>query len=125
MTAQRLEEVDAATVKAWLDRGEAVLIDVREIGEHAREHIAGARLVPLSTFDAANANFPNSGKIVLHCASGIRSAKAGEKLVASGKTGVAHLKGGLPAWKSAGFPTEFNAKAPLSLPRQMQIIAPI
>jgi rhodanese-related sulfurtransferase len=38
----RLREVDPPTVKAWLDCGEALLVDVREEDEHARKHIAGA-----------------------------------------------------------------------------------
>ena len=41
---------DAVTLKKRLDEGSAVLIDVREPNEHAREHIEGARLVPLSRF---------------------------------------------------------------------------
>ena len=42
MDEHRLREVDPPTMKAWLDRGEALLVDVREEDEHAREHIAGA-----------------------------------------------------------------------------------
>ena len=43
-----MTEVDAATLKSWMDRGEAVLVDVREENEFARESIPGATLVPLS-----------------------------------------------------------------------------
>jgi rhodanese-related sulfurtransferase len=46
--------MDAMTVKKRLDEGSAVLIDVREPHEHAREHIEGAKLVPLSRFQAEN-----------------------------------------------------------------------
>ena len=38
------KSVEAKTLKAWLASGEAVLVDVREPGEHAAEHIAGAAL---------------------------------------------------------------------------------
>ena len=49
-----LKQVDARQVKRWLDGGQAVLIDIRESDEYAREHILGSQLVPLSGFDAAD-----------------------------------------------------------------------
>jgi rhodanese-related sulfurtransferase len=52
-TGKGLVEIDATTLNAWLEAGEAVLVDVREPAEHAGEHIAGAQLLPLSRFDAA------------------------------------------------------------------------
>jgi rhodanese-related sulfurtransferase len=42
-----LSPLSAATLKEKLDSGNAILIDVRETDEHAREHILGARLAPL------------------------------------------------------------------------------
>ena len=38
-----LKEIDATTLNTWLDADQAVLIDVREPDEYAREHIIGAR----------------------------------------------------------------------------------
>ena len=46
----KLRSIDAQTLKRRLDAGKALLIDVREAGEYAHEHIDGARLVPLSRF---------------------------------------------------------------------------
>lgn len=46
-TEKRLEEVDPMLLNAWMDKGEAVLVDVREPSEHAGERILGARLAPL------------------------------------------------------------------------------
>jgi hypothetical protein len=34
-TETRLEEIDPTLLKAWMDKGEAVLVDVREPSEHA------------------------------------------------------------------------------------------
>ena len=39
-------------VQQWVTSGQAVIIDVREPDEYAREHIAGARLMPLSRLDS-------------------------------------------------------------------------
>ena len=36
---------------------------------------------------------------------------------------VFHLQGGLPTWKAAGYLTEVNRNAPISMFRQIQIVA--
>jgi rhodanese-related sulfurtransferase len=118
-----LEELDAPTVKARLDRGEAVLIDVREPDEHARERIPGARLMPLSSFDPMRIAGSGAHAVILHCASGARSARAAAMLAGVGLSDVAHLKGGINAWKHAGFPVALDRKAPLPIMRQVQMLA--
>ena len=40
--------IGAPELKRKLESGAVLLIDIREADEHAREHIAGARLAPLS-----------------------------------------------------------------------------
>lgn len=120
MTAAPAHAVDAATLKRWIDAGEAVVVDVREPDEHAREHIPGARLEPLSRFDPARAR-GNGHKVVLHCKSGRRSAEALARLGPG--AGAFHLQGGLEAWKQAGLPVEANPRAPISIMRQVQITA--
>ncbi len=100
----QLQELDAETTKAMLDSGEAILIDCREPAEHAREHIPGVPLIPMSTFDLDRLkNLASGKKVILHCASGIRSARIAEALHGAGVANVAHLKGGLPTWRAAGF----------------------
>lgn len=117
-----IKEIDAKALKSWLDDGRCLLVDVREPGEHAREHIAGARLVPLGTLDPA-ALGPDAGRrIVLHCASGARSAQGARKLAADG-IDVSHLPGGIAQWKQAGLPVVENRSAPIPIMRQVQIVA--
>lgn len=120
-TTSPVQDVDPATLSEWLARGEAVLVDVREAGEHARERIAGSRLMPLSGFDPKEAPDGSGQRLVLHCRSGARSAQAAALLAASGRSAV-HLRGGLQAWKAAGLPVEFNPRVPISLMRQVQIV---
>lgn len=123
MAALKPQALDAATAKAWLDQGDTLFLDVREPGEHAREHIAGARLQPLSTLNPANLNLNGAGRVVVHCASGMRSAKAAEQLQAAGIASVAHLAGGLQAWREAGYGVVVDREAPLPIMRQVQIVA--
>lgn len=100
MRSTSLLRIDAHTLQGWLACGDTVLIDVREPAEYAREHIIEARLIPLCTLDAAR--LPTDKRIVLCCASGNRSQTAAKLLALPG---LAHLEGGLFAWKAHGLPT--------------------
>ena len=120
MSPPTLPGVEPRTLQTWLADGAAVLIDVREPDEHARERIAGARLMPLSRFEPAGLADP--GKIlVFHCNSGNRTTQAAEQLRRAGKGEVYQLAGGLQAWRRAGLPVVVDRKAPLPLMRQVQI----
>ena len=120
---QSVKTVGAEAAKILLDRGEAVLIDIRESDEFAREHIPGAHHVPLSGFDAAD--FPGEREkiAIFHCASGARTAEAAPRILASGFASVCRLDQGLAGWKEAGLETVINRKMPISMQRQVQITA--
>jgi rhodanese-related sulfurtransferase len=122
-TTRTMHEVEATTLKGWMERGEAILIDVREPPEYATEHIPGARLLPLSTFDSTQVPQEAGKKVVLHCVMGMRSAQAGQKLLDAGYTTVYNFRGGVQAWKEAGYTTAQSQRTPLSLPRQVQIVS--
>jgi rhodanese-related sulfurtransferase len=100
MALYSLTRIDAQTLKAWLACGDTILVDVREPVEYVREHIVGAQLMSLCSLDASQ--LPRDKRIVLCCASGNRSQTAARRL---GLPGLAHLEGGLFAWKAYGFPT--------------------
>ncbi|PAX52970.1 rhodanese-like domain-containing protein [Brunnivagina elsteri] len=119
----KLQTVDAQTLKKLLEQQAVTLIDVREPGEYAQEHIPGATLVSLSNFDPRKVPQDEDTKVILYCRSGNRSTMAGQKLFDAGFTKVNHLEGGLGAWKAAGYPTKINQNAPISLMRQVQIVA--
>ncbi|OAN42982.1 sulfurtransferase [Paramagnetospirillum marisnigri] len=99
-----LIELEPHTVKAMLDAGEAVLVDVREDDEFAEAHIDGAVLSPMSDFELETwPSFPGR-KVIISCLGGVRSAAVARKLMASGQGWAIHLKGGLNAWRDAGLP---------------------
>jgi rhodanese-related sulfurtransferase len=98
-----IAEVDAEELRLKQAAGEVMLVDVREDEEFADEHIPGALHLPLSRLDPLTLRFEAGGRrIVLHCLSGGRSAKAGICLRSAGHTDITHLRGGLLAWKAAG-----------------------
>jgi rhodanese-related sulfurtransferase len=119
----QLQEIDAPTLKQLLDADAVLLVDVREVPEYANERIPGAKLHPLSQFAPEQVQPAEQQKLVFYCQSGNRSAKAAQQYLAAGFDSVIHLRGGLPTWKNAGYGTERSANAPISLFRQVQIVA--
>ena len=105
-----LLETDAKTVSDWLKDGRAVLIDIREPNEYSQEHIAAARLAPLSTFDPEALGGDPDKIGVFHCAGGNRTKMNTALLLATGFKAIYHLKGGIAAWKAAGLPTRASNK---------------
>lgn len=118
----KVKQIDAQSVSRWMNEGGAMLIDVREPDEHAREHIPGATLMPLSKFDPSQVS-ANGRKIVLHCQSGRRSLEAASRLASAGHCDVHSLEGGIEQWRSSGLSTQINHKAPIPIMRQVQIAA--
>lgn len=124
-TPAKVVDVSPKELKGWLDRGEAVLVDVREPVEHASEHITPSTLIPQGRIEPSNLpKVKDEQKLVLHCRSGNRSGQAGRKLLDAGYETVYHLAGGIEGWKSAGLPVERSATAPpIDVMRQVQIVA--
>jgi len=117
-----IKTVDAATLKRWIEAGEAVVVDVREPGEHAAENIEGAHLVPLGGLTKAAIPSCEGKKLVVHCGLGKRGGKACEKLLAEDPhLDIYNLEGGLSAWKAAGYPIMHSGKFFLPLDRQVQL----
>lgn len=100
----KIEMIDPQTARRWIERGDVVLVDVREPHEFALERIEGATLLPLSAFDPRAIPEAEGKRLILMCASGVRCGMASELLVRSGWTQVYRLAGGLMGWKAAGGP---------------------
>ena len=101
-----VENLGPEEVKAGLDDGSILLIDVREPKETVLERIPGSILAPLTEFDPLALPDPQGRRVVFSCRSGNRSVKASHLAQAAGLPYDAHLAGGILAWKAAGFDTE-------------------
>jgi rhodanese-related sulfurtransferase len=123
MSQTKLQLVDALTLQDLIERQQVYLIDVREPSEYAAEHIPGAKLLPLSQFQPEQIPFQHDTKVVLYCQSGNRSNQAAQKLMNAGFSELAQLQGGITSWKKLNYPTKINKNAPISLMRQVQIVA--
>lgn len=118
-----LTKMDAKTAHDWVKQNKAVLIDVRESDEYIKEHIPGAHLVPLSGFNPDDFPKEHDKIAVFHCRSGGRTDASAARILASGFKEVYQLEDGLQGWRAAGLPVNVNAKAPISIMRQVQITA--
>lgn len=101
---QVIETLDPAAVKRLVESKQAVLVDVREAGEHAQERIEGAVLHPLSSFDPARLAREVGTSVVFHCGIGKRSEIAAGHWLAAGHPKASHLGGGIMEWKAVGLP---------------------
>jgi len=106
--SEQVNIVDVETIFDWIEQDKAVIVDVREQNEWVAHHIAGATLVPLSSFDPAKIPaIPEGKKLVLHCRSGVRCGTATQNLLAAGYKGeINRMSGGINAWIAAGYPVE-------------------
>ena len=112
---QQVENLTPDQVEKELSKGNATLIDIRESEELKQNgKIAGAVHAPRgmlefyadSTLPYHRPEFDKNKRIILHCASGGRSALAAATLKQMGYENVAHLDGGLKAWKESGKPVQ-------------------
>ena len=119
-----MEMIDARTAAALVEAG-ALLVDIREPDEHARECIPGAALHPVGTLRPAQLQAGSAIAVVYHCRSGMRTSAHASTLVAAAGPGmrVCLIEGGLDAWRQAGFPVMSDSARPLELNRQVQIAA--
>lgn len=110
---QLVENLTVDRTAAELASGETLLVDLREPQERAQDGvIPGADRAargmlecdvdPTSPYHRPE--FDPGRRVILRCASGSRSALAAGTLLPLGYAQVAHVEGGLKAWKEVGRP---------------------
>ncbi|NBV63894.1 MAG: DUF2892 domain-containing protein [Planctomycetes bacterium] len=121
-TASGSSSVSPAHAVQLLQLGQANMVDVREVDEHRREHVAGAALHPSSMFSVTGfpAATPGRRTLVL-CRSGGRAGKVVAALQAAGRQDVAVIEGGITAWRASGLPVVTDVSAPMPIVRQVMI----
>jgi rhodanese-related sulfurtransferase len=113
--------VTADKAKDLIGKGVQVF-DVRSANEYAEEHIKGARNVPYKeksdkkvgfdatqdSFDLAKLPADKNAEMLFYC-NGTecwKSYKAGTVAIKAGYKKLYWLRGGMPEWKSKGYPVE-------------------
>jgi len=85
------------------------IIDVRQPAEYERGHIAGAKLIPLSTLADNVEKLDASKTIVTYCRSGVRSKSAAALLKRMGFEDIFSMTGGINAWDGIVASGEFDS----------------
>ena len=91
-------DISVEDLKALLDEGaDFFLLDVREPSEVAAASLGGVN-IPLAKVAASLDEIPKGTKVVVHCKSGGRSAKATIALRELGYDDAWNVQGGTIAW---------------------------
>ncbi len=100
---QQIKQVDLATAKKMIQTGEVIILDVREKNEFELGFIDNAIHIPRGAVKSTvETLIPTNNKdksILIYCASGNRSALAGQIMQDIGFSNVTSLIGGYIAWK--------------------------
>lgn len=118
-----IKNINTRTLQEWLKNNEAIIVDVRQPGEHKTKKIPESTLLPLNNISNKNLPKDSSKKIVIHCHSGTRSSKACQSLLKENPNcDIYNLEGGISAWIDQGGDYESSGKIFLPLDRQVQLI---
>lgn len=112
---QQIENLTPQQVHEEVSNGRATLIDIRESEElkqggripqavHAPRGMLEFYADPALPYHKPE--FDKDRRLILHCASGGRSALAARTLKEMGYQNVAHMDGGIKAWKETGMSVE-------------------
>lgn len=110
-----IETIPAAEAIKQIQNGELVFVDIRDAPElerdgkipgavHASRGMLEFHADPESPYHKDI--FASGKKLLLYCASGGRSALAAQRLQEMGLDHIAHIGGGMKAWKDAGGPVQ-------------------
>jgi rhodanese-related sulfurtransferase len=107
-TRERTQSLSAEEVATEIESGDALLVDLREEDERFLEGaIPSSMHVPRGMIELSadptsplhRDEFDPERRIIVYCSSGSRSALAADTLQGMGYEDVAHLEGGMMAWK--------------------------
>jgi molybdopterin/thiamine biosynthesis adenylyltransferase/rhodanese-related sulfurtransferase len=103
-TKAEIVEVSTEEADELRSQPDTVLLDVREPEEHEQGAIPGALYIARGNLESQVENkiTDKDTKVLIHCASGVRSVFAAKTLGELGYTDVASVAGGFNKWKDEG-----------------------
>jgi rhodanese-related sulfurtransferase len=101
-----IRRLGPAQLTALINRDNALVVDLRPIGDFDKGHIAGAKNVQMSQFDPENKQLAPAKAlpVVLVCKVGESATAAAKRLRKAGFSNVNVLDGGIQAWQAADLP---------------------
>jgi len=112
--AQEWNIVEAQTLHEMMEKEPITLVNVMSRIECLDHRIPGSRCIACEEVTDRLPEIPRDRKLVLYCESEgcIRSCTAAQDAITGGIENVYVLKGGMPAWKRAGFVLESVDRVP-------------
>lgn len=106
MLQQRGAKISILQATQLLNKGKAMIVDVREPAEFAAGHMRDAKSIPLKELPQRLAELDKmkSKAVVVVCHSGARSSSALAQFKRAGYEAYS-LTGGMAAWQAQGLPT--------------------
>jgi rhodanese-related sulfurtransferase len=104
----KVKTVNSQEATLLINKQNAVVIDVRTEEEFRNGHIVNAKNITVANIEAGKLSGIEKYKqrpIIVVCATGTRSAGAGNKLVKAGFEQVTSLANGMSGWATANLPT--------------------
>jgi rhodanese-related sulfurtransferase len=100
--------ITPADAFAAVQRGKAIIVDVRGEDSYKAGHIKGALLIPINEIGSRTKELPRGKMIITYCAwpAEHSSARAVQIIKEKGFENGAALLGGYHAWINAGYATE-------------------
>ncbi|MGH9286663.1 MAG: ArsR/SmtB family transcription factor [Acidimicrobiales bacterium] len=100
-----LEAISRAELARRLERGDAIVLDVRPAAEYAAGHVTGARSVPVDELRRHLKSLPPGAEVVAYCR-GRYCVYADDAVRQLNRRGfrARRLEDGFPEWKRAGLP---------------------
>jgi rhodanese-related sulfurtransferase len=104
---KNITEISPAEAQQQTERGDAVLIDIREDEDWREDHAKGAKHLNRGIIELEIEEQVPDPKtpIICYCGGGSRSALVAESLQKMGYENVRSLAGGFRAWKEIGLPS--------------------
>ncbi len=92
-------KITADQAQTLINKGDAVIVDVRTPQEYAEKHLPGAINIPLDTIGSTKPDKLDStdAQLIVYCRTGVRSKQASDQLVALGFQRVNDM-GGIVDW---------------------------
>jgi rhodanese-related sulfurtransferase len=101
-----LPSVTLEAAREALEKSNAIVVDIREPGEHANGVAKGALLIPMAQFARRFSELPKSATspVLVMCNTQNRSSRIVEQLIAAGYTNASYVQGGMSQWAARGWP---------------------
>jgi rhodanese-related sulfurtransferase len=99
-----MPQVSPVEAAKAVESGAGVFLDVREPWEREQMHIRGSLAIPMRDLQARFSELPEDQDVYVYCQHGVRSLRAVDFLMKSGRSRAIDVAGGMSAWRQAGLP---------------------